>query len=109
MDHRCLGSVSQITGLGYNGFMQIPITTDRPVSAWRHRSTVLGWTRPSYVLMSACMATLFVVIVVWWSRVAVLTFIAKAGLGYFFGVWSVGKARLMRCPYHSVLRTLPEC
>ena len=39
------------------------------VPIWRRLATTLGWTRSSYFLMSAFLATLFVIGVVWWPLV----------------------------------------
>ena len=36
------------------------------VNFWQRLATALGWTRSSYFLMSAFLATLLVIGVVWW-------------------------------------------
>ena len=49
--------------------MQTQATTSRQGSPWRRLPAALGWTRSSYFLMSAFVATLFVIVVVWWPLV----------------------------------------
>jgi len=47
----------------------------RPDFTWRRLVAALGWTRSSYILLSAFLATLFVIGVVWWP-------LAKEALEY---------------------------
>ena len=49
--------------------MQTQATTSRQGSPWCRLPAALGWTRSSYFLMSAFVATLFVIVVVWWPLV----------------------------------------